>query len=388
MTDGGRDGAIPGEGLEGIFHPGRIGTLLLANRIVRSATNEGLADPEGRVGKRYADFMGRLASGGMGLIVTGHLFVREEGRVSFRQGGIHDDDAIPGLRRAVHRVHDEGTRIVAQISHAGGQAARVGTGVPGTVAPSVVSDPAYGQVPRELSVEDLRVIVGSFAAAAVRAREAGFDGVQLHVAHGYLLSQFLSPHRNVRRDAYGGSLAGRARIVLEICEAVRKAVGPAYPVLVKINGEDFVDGGLVMADARVVAAKLAAARVDAIEISGGLPSSKVPSIFRMGISSVGEEGYYLSFAEAVRTDVRVPVISVGGFRSPDFVNRVLRSGATDFVSMSRPFIREPGLVSRWSRGDLRRATCISCNLCLRASRSEEGVHCVVDRKPGEGVSPP
>lgn len=373
--------------MEKTFHPGRIGTLLLRNRIVRSATYEGLADPEGRVEKRYVDFMGRLASGGVGLIVTGHLFVREEGRVSFRQGGIHDDDGIPGFRRAVRRVHDEGSRIVAQISHAGGQAVQGKSGSSGTVAPSAVSDPAYSRIPAELSVEDIREIVGSFAAAAVRAREAGFDGVQLHVAHGYLLSQFLSPHRNVRSDAYGGSLAGRARIVLEVCEAVRKAVGPTYPVLVKINGEDFVDRGLESADAQIVAARLAAAGIDAIEASGGLPSSKAPSIFRKGIASVGEEGYFLPFAEAVRTDARVPVISVGGFRSPDFVNRVLRSGAADFVSMSRPFIREPGLVSRWSRGDLRRATCISCNLCLRASRSEEGVHCVVDRKADEGVSP-
>ena len=374
--------------LERIFHPGRIGALVLPNRIVRSATYEGLADPEGRVGERYADFMGRLSSGGMGLIVTGHLFVRREGRASVGQGGIHDDLAIPGLRSAVRRVHDEGTRIVAQLSHGGGQAGRGETGNPGTVAPSAVTDPAYDRVPAELSVEGIRGIVGAFAAAAARAKEAGFDGVQIHAAHGFLLSQFLSPHRNARRDAYGGSLAGRARIVLEVCEAVRKAAGPAFPVLVKLNGGDLVDGGLETTDARTVAARLAAAGIDAIEVSGGLPSSKEPSITRKGISTVGEEGYFLPFAEAVKTDARVPVISVGGFRSPEFINRVLRSGAADFVSMSRPFLREPGLVSRWSRGDLRRAACISCNLCLRARKSEEGVHCVAGRNAGGAATPP
>ena len=325
-----------GKELEGIFHPGRIGTLLLPNRIVRSATNEGLADPEGRVGRRYVDFLGRLASGGMGLIVTGHLFVREEGRASIRQGGIHNDAAIPGLRQAVRRVHDEGMRIVAQISHCGGQARPREAGVPGTVAPSAVPDPAYRQVPGELSVEEIRGIVGSFAAAAERAREAGFDGVA--AARGARVPAESIPL--AAPECADGCVrrvpCGRARIVLEICESVRRSVGPTYPVLVKINGEDSVDGGLESADARGVATMLAAAGIDAIEVSGGLPSSREPSISRKEISSVGEEGYFLPHAEAVKSDTHVPVISVGGFRSPDFTNRVLRSGTIDFVAMSRP----------------------------------------------------
>lgn len=359
--------------------------MILPNRIVRSATQEGMTDREGRVTTRYLEYMRRLASGGVGLIVTGHLYVREDGRANRRQAGIHNDGTIPELQRMVGRVHEEGTKIVAQISHAGGQIDTRGIEGFSPVAPSAVSDPLYREVPRALTIEEIHLIIRSFAEAGVRAKTAGFDGVQIHVAHGYLLSQFLSPNRNVRRDTYGGSPDDRGRIVVEVCEETRKVVGPGFPILVKINGEDLVEGGMDHSATLEVSARLASAGVNAIEVSGGLLSRRTPTIFRMKIDSVDDEGYFRAFAKSVKKRTSLPVISVGGYRSPTLIDRLLLSGEIDFIAMSRPFIREPELVNRWRRGDGRRAACISCNRCLRASLSDDGVCCPVEEESSSVV---
>lgn len=359
-----------------LFTPGTIGPMAVRNRIVRSATHEGMTDGAGQLSASYAPLLSALAEGEVGLIVTGHLYVREDGRVNRNQAGIDHDRFVPRLRVAGEAVHRHGARLVAQLSHAGANAdPRAAV----AIAPSAVADAGYRHVPLALPAAEIPALVQAFVEAALRVQAAGLDGVQLHAAHGYLLSQFLSPRRNVRDDAYGGTPARRARLLGEICAAIRRAAGAGLAILVKMNGADLVEGGLEPADAVEAAAVLAAAGVDAIEVSGGLLMPKPPpTIFRTKIDGAADEGYFRAFARAVKDRVAVPVISVGGWRSPREIDRALAAGDADFVSMSRPLVREPGLVRRWRAGDGRPATCTSCNRCLKETLSEAGLRCPVE----------
>lgn len=359
-----------------LFTPGTIGPMTVRNRIVRSATHEGMTDGEGQLTDRYAPFLSALAQGEVGLIVTGHLYVREDGRVNRNQAGIDHDRFIPRLREVGEEVHRHGARIVAQISHAGANAdARHVV----AIAPSAVADPGYRHVPVALAADEVPALVRAFVEGALRVKAAGFDGVQLHAAHGYLLSQFLSPRRNLRDDSYGGSAARRARLLGEICREIRRAAGPGLAMLVKMNGADLVEGGLEPAGAVEAAEVLVAAGIDAIEVSGGLLMPRPPpTIFRTKIDGAADEGYFRAFAREIKQRVAVPVISVGGWRSPGEIGRALADGDADFVSMSRPLVREPGLVRRWRAGDDRPATCISCNRCLKETLGEAGLRCAVE----------
>ncbi len=359
-----------------LFEATEIKTLALPNRLVRSATWEGMADEDGGVTPRLIETMKTLAGGGVGLIISGHAFVSPEGQASPWQLGIHRDDLVPGLRELTGAVHGEGGRIVLQLAHAGNFAAEDLTGQP----PLVVSDfEGLAERPRkEMTSEDIEGIVRAFADAASRARSAGFDGVQIHSAHGYLLSQFLSPFFNRRRDGYGGSVRNRARIHLETCRAIREAVGGDYPVLIKLNCRDFVEGGLSLEDSLEVAALLAAdGGIDAVELSGGVIHGGRLSPSRRGIGSVEKEAYFREYAPAFKERVPLPLILVGGIRTFEVAEGLLRDGTVDLVSMSRPLICEPDLPQRWKAGDRRKSECRSDNLCFRPGLNGEGVHCVV-----------
>jgi len=362
-----------------IFEPATIGGISLKNRIVRSATWEGMCDPRGAPTERLVSLYETLAEEGVGLILTGYAYVLPEGKQAPGKMAMDDDTRVPSLREMTRRVHAKGGKIAAQLVHAGGQASRRVSGQ-SPVGPSAVSLPHYEEEPRPLSVEGIGRVVEAFARAAARAKEAGFDGVQLHGAHGYLLGQFLSPLTNRREDGYGGTLADRARFPVEVVAAVKGAVGKEYPVWIKLNGEDFLDGGISLRESPESARLLERAGIDAIEVSGGTPGSGERSAARTRIDSMEKEAYHRGHARAIREGVRVPVGLVGGLRSPALLEEIVRSGEADFVSMSRPFIREPGLVRRWTSGDMSRATCISCNGCFRPGLEEDGICCVVERK--------
>ncbi|GAB4370864.1 MAG: NADH:flavin oxidoreductase [Deltaproteobacteria bacterium] len=362
-----------------LFEPAVLGGISLRNRIVRSATWEGMCDPEGAPTERLIALYEALAEGGVGLILSGYAFVLPEGRQTPGMMGMHDDALVPPLRELTRRVHAKGGTIAAQLVHAGGQANRRVSGLP-PVGPSAVSLPHYEEPPQPLSPEEIQRVVEAFGRAAARAKEAGFDGVQLHGAHGYLIGQFLSPRTNRRENGYGGSLPNRARFAVEVVSAVRNAVGKDYPVWIKQNGDDFLDGGLSIEESVEAARILERAGIDAIEVSGGTPGSGAKSAARTRIDSVEKEGYHRAFAKAIKTAVRVPVGVVGGLRTPSLLEEILRSGDADFVSMARPFIREPGLVRRWMAGDTSRAACISCNGCFLPGIKEGGIYCVVERK--------
>lgn len=360
-----------------------IGRIPMRNRIVRSATWEGMCETDGAPTERLLSLYEGLATGGVGLIVTGYATVRPDGKQARGKLGIHDDSLVDGLRDVARRVHDRGGRIAAQLVHAGGQANRKVTGLP-PVAPSAVSVPYYPEVPEELTPEGILDIVASFGRAAGRAKEAGFDGVQLHGAHAYLIHQFLSPLTNRRTDAYGGPPRNRSRFLSEVLRAVRAAVGKEYPVWIKLNGEDFLPGGFSLEEACQVARRLEEEGIDAIEVSGGTPASGERTPARTRIDAPEKEAYHRAQALEIGTHARIPVGLVGGLRSPAVMEEILRAGEADFFSMSRPLIREPGLANRWSSGDRSAARCISCNGCFLPGFKEGGIYCVVERKSAPG----
>jgi len=352
--------------------------MQLSNRFVRSATWEGLAGEDGSVTPRLIKMMSELAGGGVGLIITSHAYVRPDGQASPWQLGIYKDELIGGLKEMTDAVHQAGGRIVAQPAHAGHFAAEKLTGQ----SPLVVSDyeGLARSARREISAGDIREIVKAFAEAAGRAREAGFDGVQIHSAHGYLLSQFLSPIFNRRRDEYGGSVVNRARIHLEIYHAIRRAAGNSFPVLIKMNCQDFSENGLSLDDSVQAAGLLADAGLDAIEVSGGLLTGGKLSPSRPGIDSEQKEAYFSEEARTFKKAIHIPLILVGGIRSFGVAERLVQDGLADYISMSRPFIREPGLISRWKEGDRRRAECLSDNQCFAPGMAGEGIDCVTAKR--------
>lgn len=369
-----------------LFDPIRIGTLELANRFVRSATWEGMCLPGGHPTPRLIELYRQLAAGGVGLIISGYTFIRPDGIQLPGKMGIHEDSLIAELRQLTAAVHQQGGRVWCQLVHAGGQTSSRAIGaVP--IAPSAVQPPNYPEMPREMSPEEIRAVVEAFAAGARRAREAGFDGIQLHGAHGYLIHQFLSPLMNRRRDDYGGSPENRRRFLEEICQAVRREVGADYPVGIKLTAADHLPGGLEVAEATSVAAALPALGIDAIEVSAGTAASGDGAPVRQKIDSPEQEAYNAAYARQLRSVVDIPVMLVGGLRSCTVMQRLLDEGSSDLFALSRPLIREPALVTTWKRDPTHRATCISCNGCFKPGLKEGGIYCVIDRLEQENRAP-
>jgi 2,4-dienoyl-CoA reductase-like NADH-dependent reductase (Old Yellow Enzyme family) len=293
--------------------------------------------------------------------------------------GIYTDEFAAEMKSLTKAVHDEGGKICIQLVHAGGQTDSATAGRR-PLAPSSASLAQFPEVPQELTKEDIVEIVAAFGDAAGRAKAFGFDAIQLHGAHGYLINQFLSPLTNKRTDAYGGSIEARCRFLLEVYRIVRQAVGKNYPVMIKLNGADFVDGGLSVEDAVYAAKILANEGIDAIEVSGGTSASGNKTPVRTKIKSPEQEAYNLEQAKKFKVAVNCPIMVVGGYRSFTVADQSVRTEGIDYISMARPFIREPNLVQRWQQGDTSVAKCISCNGCFKPGLKEGGIYCVVDAK--------
>ncbi len=365
--------------MAGLFDSIDLNTMRLPNRIVRSATWEGMCDPDGRPGERLRICYETLARGGVGLIITGYAFVRPEGRQMPGKMGIHTDEFMKDFMRLTNAVHEAGGRIAVQLVHAGGQT-EIGMAGRRPLAPSAVKVKQFPETPEELGREEIQNIVAAFAEASLRAREWGFDAVQLHGAHGYLINQFLSPLTNRRLDDYGGSLENRCRFLMEVYHRVREAVGKDFPVLIKLNASDNLEGGLSEYDALYAAGELSRAGIDAVEISTGTHASGGLSPVRTKIDRPEKEAYNLSAASRIKECVACPVIVVGGIRSWETARMAVEENGLDLVAMSRPLIREPGLPLRWQEGDRRPATCISCNRCFGPGISEGGIYCVAEKE--------
>jgi 2,4-dienoyl-CoA reductase-like NADH-dependent reductase (Old Yellow Enzyme family) len=360
-----------------LFSGTEIGSLTLNNRLIRSATWERMASVEGMATPELIDVMVQLARGGIGLIITGLATINRAGTPGPRHLLACGDDVLTSMISMTTAVHDAGGRIVLQIGHAGGfseppqrDARRVG--------PSALklSD---GLSWRELSSDQIAAIVKDFERASFQSQEAGFDGVQIHAAHGYLLSQFLSPFYNRRRDSYGGNTENRARIVQEILKAIRRSVGKEYPILLKMNSEDFIEGGLSIDEMVKLARLLQDAGVDAIELSGGGPPPAKHLPCRPSRLKPEDEGYYREAAKRFKEDVYLPLMLGGGIRSLGVAERLIAEGLADCLTFCRPLIREPALVNRWKSGDSRPSGCISCNLCYRRLKEGKEFRCWAKR---------
>ncbi len=365
-----------------LFDPTTINSMTLQNRLVRSATWEGMCEQDGKPTEKVVNWYRELSKGSVGLIITGYAFVRPEGKQLPGKMGIHTDAFAGNYENLTRAVHDAGGKIALQIVHAGGQTDANAAGRQ-PLAPSAVKVDQFPEMPAELSKDEISDIVTAFGEGARRAKAWGFDAVQLHGAHGYLINQFLSPLTNRRTDEYGGGVDNRCRFLLEVYRMVRETVGTDYPVLIKLNAADNLDGGLEIDDAVYAAKKLSGAGIDAIEISAGTPASGEKGPVRGKINKPEREAYNLDLARKVKAAVGCPVMVVGGFRSYEVAEKAIKDDGMDYISMARPLIREPGLPNRWLQGDRSPAKCISCNSCFKPGLEEGGIYCVVEKKERE-----
>lgn len=368
-----------------VFEPATIGAISLSNHFVRSATCEGLATSHGYCSPVLTKLMVQLARGGVGLIITGHTAISPEGKASARQLCLWHEDYLPALVDMTDRVHEAGGKMVMQISHAG-IFANTSKTFAAALGPTMRTQ-SDGALCREMTRLDIRKTVAAFAHAAALAKDAGFDGVQIHAAHGYLLSSFLSPHYNHRRDEYGGTVENRARFLLEVLQAVGDSVGPDFPVLVKMNVNDFLPDGLSVNDMLKTAALLETVGVTAVELSGGTVESGKLIPARPGRLKPENEGYYKEDARYFQEKIGIPLILVGGFRSLPIAEKFLQNGLCDFIAMSRPFICEPDLIKRWKNGNKEPSSCKSDNQCYLPVRAGKGLYCLTQaRKKKENTN--
>ena len=364
--------------MSALFEPLKIGNFETRNRFVRSATYYALADDEGFIAEPSVALMTKLAEGGVGLIITGYAYISKTGQSFVDMNGIHTDEHIAGYMKMTRAVHDAGGRVVMQIAHCGtGSETTARTG--GDYMAVSVTDkmPDYGNPAREMTEEDIQGIIDAFGQAARRVEAAGFDGVQVHGAHGYLVSQFLTPRSNLRQDKWGGNLENRMRFVVEAVRSIKQTVSSDFPVMIKLGCRDYLDEGvgLTIDEGAEVAQTLEKEGVSLIEISNGLQDDSYRKK-RMGITSPEKEAYYLDDARVVREKTSGPLCIVGGMRSLAVMENVIKSGVADCISICRPLIREPDLINRWQQGNARPADCISCGGCFNvAEDGKMSIYC-------------
>jgi len=357
--------------------PGKIGRLVIKNRVIRAATSETMATANGEATDELVRLYSDLARGGAGLIMTGHIYVETRGQYEPRQLGLDRDEKIAPLTRVADAVHRHGGYIFAELSHAGSQSL-IADFVP--LAPSIVANAIFARPPVEMTEADIYDVIAHFAGAAERAQRAGFDGVHLHSGNGYLLSQFNSPFANRRNDRWGGDAERRARFIIEVYRAVRRATGTDFPITVRLGLADAVADGLALSEGLAIARQLAAEGVAALEVTYGVMTSYRENIrpyagvsrwraiaggmLHRGFSRPVAEAYYRPFARAAKAAVDIPVILVGGVRSTEIMDDVISSGDADFLALARPFVREPDLVNKIAKGRRGPVDCVSCNICF------------------------
>lgn len=360
-----------------LFEPINIAGIAVPNRFVRSATHEWMAQPDGTPTSRIADMYEELARNEVGLIITGYAYVDPKGKSDHLQQGIYDDRLIRPYKEIVARVHKHGSKIVLQIVH-GGRQTMITADNPYMLAPSAVVDTTKGMTPEEMTEKEVLETIEHFAQAVRRAKEAGFDGVQLHCAHGFLLSNFISPYTNRRKDRWGGSTEKRTQVILDIISRAGELAGHEFPILVKLNVTDGFKPGshkntLDAPESIEIAKILADNGICAIEVSGGIAEAG-GELFRTQIDSPEKEAYYKDYAKMIKEKVNVPVILVGGIRSKQVMEMLLKEGYADMISLCRPLIAEPDLVIKLKKGEAETAKCISCNQCS----DESGIMCNYD----------
>ena len=358
-----------------LFQPVNIGKMELKNRLVVPPMGTGFSAPDGTVTDRLIEYHEARARGGFGLIIVEVTAIDPLGKGSPSELGIWDDKFIPGLSRLAERVHAAGAKIAIQLHHAGRETFSFSLGGQQAVAPSPIPDPVVREVPRELTVEEIKSLVEAYAQGARRAKESGFDAVELHGAHGYLIAQFMSAYANKRTDKYGGDLEGFLRFPLEILQRVRELVGPDYPILFRISGDEAVPQGRTIEESVVVAKRLVEASVDALHVSVGVyESSHLTSA-----PPAMEPGFNAAAAATIKAAVSVPVIAVGRIIDPTVAENIISSGKADLVAIGRSSLTDPEFALKAAEGrpdDI--VKCLSCNEgCIdRLMMADASITCV------------
>ena len=349
------------------FAPFMLGNLALRNRIIRSSTNDPLGNPGGTVSEEQIALNRRLAENQVGLILSGMASVAEDGLVNQTQNRLHVDSFIPGHRAVTEAVHAAGGKVVLQINHCGAASA-----VENPMSPSGVPYPFTKAPCREMTKEEIKRVTRDFVDTALRGKAAGYDGIQIHCAHGYLLSQFINPVFNKRTDEYGGNVENRFRFAAEVIAAVREAVGADYFLSIKINSNIEENDESFGPELQWIGRKCKELGVDFIEVSGWDFTPR---------GRAGEHNYFLERAAALRADTGIPVALIGGVRTLEDIDQVLSAGV-DMVSLCRPFICQEDLVLRFLKGEA--AACVSCSKCfvLGAKYRETGIRCKLHQPAG------
>ncbi len=362
----------------------KIKSLTLVNRAVMPPMGTNLGNPDGTVSEANLAYMKRRAMGGPGLIITEITSVHPSGSVVPNQLAVYDNRFIPGLKKMVNAVHAAGSKIALQLHHAGGESLYL-LQQKKAIAPSATRSLVYGLTPRSMTHEEIHELVTAFGAASARAWEAGFDAVEVHGAHGYLLTQFLSALSNKRDDEYGGSLSNRSRFIVEVLREVRRKVGEDFPVSLRLSIEECMKDGYTFEDIRPILSNLVEAGADILHASLGTLGS--PG----GITTAPYEyspGFNVWRAKKVKEAVRIPVIAVGRFTDPSLANDVIGRGEADLVAFGRQFLADPDFLIKAREGrpeDIRR--CIACNQgCIeRLMLGEGSIRCALNPETGQEI---
>jgi 2,4-dienoyl-CoA reductase-like NADH-dependent reductase (Old Yellow Enzyme family) len=372
-----------------VFEPFQLAGITFPNRIIRSATYEGMSETDGKPTEQLERKYIALAQGGVGGIITGFIGVNEQGRSGSHMSLLNSSENIKAYQKITQKMHELGTPIIAQLNHCGGQTKKEDTGME-VIAPSKISD----YKAKEMTKADILEVIEAFVQGIKNAKEAGFDGVQLHLAHGYLLSEFVSPRMNRRTDEWGGNTENRFRIVKTIFEKARKEMGN-YPIIVKINGYETLKNGMSITESVKIAKLLEQVGCNGIEVSNGTVKAglatmrgsvpwemivaqndrlnKMPRFVKSIIGTIAENAfpqpqpknlYNLDAATAIKKAVNIPVIVVGGITNMNDIENIINMNQSDLVSMCRPFILESDLVNKFKTGKQTQSKCMQCNFCI------------------------
>ncbi len=370
-----------------LFSPGWIGKMELKNRLVMPAMGTGFAAADGTASERWIRYLEARAKGGVSLILTEVTAIRPEGRGFPNEPGIYEDRFLPGLKVLVDRLHMVGARVAVQLHHAGRQTTAEWNGGFQPVAPSPIPCPVMQAIPKELTVEEIGNLVEAFAEGALRAKKAGFDAVEVHGAHGYLVAQFLSPSANKRNDTYGGSFEKRLRFPLEIIARVREKVGEDFPLLFRISAEEGVREGLTLDESKEIALALQGAGIDALNVSAGTYAT--PGNPQVGPMDL-DPGFLIPLAEAMKKILKIPVIGVGRIHLPEEAEKYLQEGKVDFLAVGRALLADPDFLSKAKEGKgakIRR--CIACNQgCIDRVLTGKPITCLVNPECGREMEFP
>jgi 2,4-dienoyl-CoA reductase-like NADH-dependent reductase (Old Yellow Enzyme family)/thioredoxin reductase len=364
-----------------LFEAGEFGGLKTKNRLMMAPMVLNYADEEGRVTDRYAAHIERIAAGGVGTVIVEASYVRPDGKVFERQLGLHDDTVVTGLSRLVQAAHDEGAVIGIQLNHGGRQASQEVSGFE-PVAPSAVADSTLGEKPRALRVAEIKDVVRAFGDAAERAKRAGFDFIELHGAHGNLIAQFLSSFANRRRDGYGGSPERRLRFLEEVYAEVRRRVGEAFPVTLRLSADERVADGLTPKEAIAVIRRLSLAGLAAAHVSSS-NSSSYEQGFMVPPMAV-PDAPLRKLAARVKRAVNIPVVAVGKIREPGLAAEMLRDGDADFIALGRSLLADAAWPKKAAAGEAKAIRpCIACNQgCVSRLLEQRDVWCTVNPETG------